>query len=87
MDHKKLSVEAFEEILKFMDRSANQYKDKSKEKSDLDEKLVYLNKSNEIEKARRVLLSLCFELEDYAKTGEFEPSIIIVQEKCLKCGK
>lgn len=79
MNHKKLSIEIYDEVLMFLDRSQKQYREKSESIDDnLDLKIAYYKKRKEIEKAHRTLLSLRFEMEDYVRTGKFEPGKIIL---------
>jgi len=85
MNHKAVTVESWEEILKFMDRAATKNNDKSKIASILNEKTAYKQRSTKITEARRILLSLLFEMEDYVRTGKFEVADIITRT-CKTCG-
>ncbi len=78
-DHTKLSMEVYEEMLKFLDIAQNVYNEKSKSMSDIDKKLEYCSKKNRIDKARQALRALTFEMEDYVKTGKFEACKIITK--------
>lgn len=84
MDYKKLSIEVWEEMLLFMNQAQKQYKNKARELPDLDKKIAYYKKAKQIIESRRILISLKYELEEYAQTGRFEPSKIILQKPSKK---
>lgn len=66
-------IAGYENVLKFLDIVSRKLKEKSVEKTSLDEKLLYIKKEKRIEEARREIRGLYFAYEEYIKTGEYEP--------------
>jgi len=71
-----LTIENYEDTLKFLDKAYEVYQEKGKSKKSIKDKITYAEKCKNIQQARRALRALTFEMEDFIKTGSFEANEI-----------
>jgi len=70
----KTKLSNYIDIIGFLIRAEDAYKEKSKKQTSLEDKLKYKKKANDIKIARITLRSLHFNAEDYFNTGKIEAS-------------
>lgn len=62
----------FDDILKFLDCAIESTKQKARSLENLDDKVIYHSRANDLEKTRRVLLGERYAFEDYIENGKYE---------------